>query len=134
MKFTIEISPGELIDRLTILQIKQERITKQEDLQHCAREYQELLNLYNTLPLSQEQQKLTQLLLDCNRDLWDIEEQKRQHEHDKCFDLNFIRLARQVYLRNDDRARYKQQLNRLLNSDRQEVKSHRSLQENPAVS
>lgn len=116
MKITIPISVGELIDKISILEIKS-LLTNNE---YIERELNELYKLRNTI---------TQYILDCeielkkvNEILWKIEDKIRQKEKNKEFDEEFIELARSVYINNDKRSEIKKQINERTNSEYREVK------------
>lgn len=121
----IPVSVGELIDKITILQIKQQRITDAAKHANVEKE----LALLRTVAGdffggSDAHAGLQDNLLTVNERLWDIENAKRQHEADKNFDAGFIRLARDVYILNDRRAALKRQINDLCGSEIIEEKSH----------
>jgi hypothetical protein len=120
----IPVSIGELFDKITILEIKSNRISDTKKLFYVNKEY----NLLNKIALKVDQNYSKNLnykkLKKINDFLWDIEDGKRQHEKDQKFDKKFIYLARQVYLNNDERARIKLSINKKYNSQIVEVKSH----------
>jgi hypothetical protein len=120
------ISVGELMDKITILMIKQERIFDPIKLANIERELGQLSSILKTLTdqqLSDTAELLTQLL-SINNELWDIENYKRYCEATNNFDLVFIQAARNVYLKNDERARIKREINTLCSSDIVEEKSY----------
>ncbi|MCG8544352.1 MAG: DUF6165 family protein [Alphaproteobacteria bacterium] len=121
----IEVSPGELIDRLTILEIKSNRISDPEKLRNVRHE----LSLYRTIRSSQlpVDGKLSDLqgnLRAINETLWDIEDEIRACEAQQDFGARFIDLARAVYRENDRRATIKREINMLLGSTIIEEKSY----------
>ena len=120
-----EISAGELIDKITILEIKKEKITNIEKLKDVDKE---LLSLKNTLnKFIPDQNKINNLkddLKNINLKLWDIEDAKRSAEKNNEFDEKFIELARKVYKFNDKRAAIKLTINNILGSNIKEVKSY----------
>ena len=118
------ISVGELLDKLTILNIKMERIKDIDKLNNVMIEQKELKALADTLPTPVGLDVLYKQLLQVNSELWDIEDAKRKHEKEQRFDDEFIWLARQVYLRNDYRAKLKKEINMLLGSTIVEEKSY----------
>jgi hypothetical protein len=118
------ISIGELLDKLTILNIKMERIKDIDKLNNVMIEQKELKALADTLPTPVGLDILYKQLLAVNEELWDIEDAKRKHEKEQRFDDEFIWLARQVYLRNDYRAKLKKEINMLLGSTIVEEKSY----------
>ena len=127
MLLTVPISPGELLDKITILQIKAERIADQSRLALVHRELELLSKVANQhVPASEELAKLQVELKKVNEALWDIEDEIRIHEKKKDFGARFIELARSVYFSNDRRAEVKGQINGLLGATIQEVKSYES--------
>ena len=128
-KVTAEIAVGELVDKITILQIKSKNITDQEKLKNIHTELETLLKtLHEEVPESQELEELTEKLLDINKQLWDIEDAIRDKERDRCFDHEFIEIARSVYYTNDERCRVKRQINNITGSRLFEEKSYASYQ------
>ena len=118
------ISVGELLDKLTILSIKMQRIKDIDKLTNVMLEQKELKALADTLPAPVGLDVLYKQLFQVNNELWDIEDAKRKHEKEQRFDDEFIWLARQVYLRNDYRAKIKKEINILLGSTIVEEKSY----------
>ena len=107
----IEVSHGEIVDKLTILQIKKENITDQIKLDNITKEYDYLLSVVeNDLGISTESPEYLELL-SINNELWVIEDDIRDKERDKVFDNEFIELARSVYTTNDKRAEIKKKIN-----------------------
>ncbi len=122
---SIEISPGELIDKITILEIKLERIADAAKLANVKAEWESLTASRNeAIPSSDELQRLSQGLKEVNEGLWVIEDDIRQCEREQDFGEKFIELARSVYINNDDRARLKREINELLGSRLVEEKSY----------
>ena len=122
---TVEIAPGELIDKITILEIKIQRITNEAKLQNVRTEWTVLTKARDTnLPPSAELKALTTELKKVNEKLWMIEDDIRNYERQKDFNDEFICLARAVYFNNDDRARLKRSINELLGSTLIEEKSY----------
>ena len=122
---TVEIAPGELIDKITILEIKIQRITDEAKLQNVRTEWTVLTKSRDAnLPRSAELEALTTELKKVNEKLWMIEDDIRNYERQKDFNDEFIRLARAVYFYNDDRARLKRSINELLGSPLIEEKSY----------
>jgi len=126
MEVQINISVGELIDKITILQIKKEKITNLEKVKKVSYELQLLENILNSFEKSKinELENLMIELKKINQKLWVIEDDIRLHEKNKKFDNNFIELARSVYITNDERFEIKNKINRLFSSDIEEVKSY----------
>ena len=120
-----EISAGELIDKITILEIKKEKISNKEKLIEVDKE---LVSLNETLKKSiNDENKILSFkndLKNINLKLWDIEDGKRSAEKNNKFDEKFIQLARNVYKFNDERARIKLAINNALGSNIKEVKSY----------
>jgi tetratricopeptide (TPR) repeat protein len=122
-----EVSIGELIDKITILQIKQERLQDATKKQNVTKELEALEKTYKKhVSPSKEIDTLISLLKEVNSQLWDIEDRIRDKERLKCFDDEFIELARMVYHVNDKRADVKRQLNQLLGSRLIEEKSYQA--------
>lgn len=124
MEILAPISVGELIDKITILRLKVERLTDPAKLANVGRELSRLEALARDLPRTPEFEDLTARLQALNATLWDIEDAKRRHEREGRFDADFIELARQVYLRNDERAALRRALSVAAGSDIVEEKSH----------
>jgi hypothetical protein len=122
----VPTSPGELLDKITILRIKCVRITDESKLANVRRELSRLERCWAALvpaatDLIAEEEELARV----NAALWDIEDQIRDHESEQRFDAGFIELARSVYLRNDERAAIKRRINLKLASELVEEKSYR---------
>ena len=124
-KILAEISAGELIDKITILEIKKEKINNKEKLVEVNKE---LISLNETLKKSiNNDSKILSFkndLKNINLKLWDIEDGKRSAEKNNKFDEKFIQLARNVYKFNDERAKIKLAINNALGSNIKEVKSY----------
>jgi len=124
-KIFAEISAGELIDKITILEIKKEKINDSDKLADIEKE---LLSLNDTFKKSilhlSKISSLADELKIINLKLWDIENDKRLAEKNNEFGDKFIALARSVYKANDERSRIKLEINNLLGSNIREVKSH----------
>ena len=120
-----EISAGELIDKITILEIKKEKISNKEKLIEVDKE---MASLKETLKKSiDDESKILSFKNDLkkiNLKLWDIEDGKRFAEKNNQFDEKFIQLARNVYKLNDERAKIKLAINNVLGSNIKEVKSY----------
>ena len=117
-----QVSLGELIDKITILQIKSQNLQGQP-LQNVKTELAALETTLNNLGLDIEP-NLIQNLRDVNQSLWNIEDEIRDQERKKVFDETFIQLARSVYQKNDLRAAIKKEINITYNSDFVEEKSY----------
>jgi hypothetical protein len=126
-KIFSEISAGELMDKITILEIKKVKITDPEKQVIINKELNSLHSTYQTsLTPSPELQEQITKLKNINLTLWDIEEGKRECERQKDFGDSFVQLARSVYIENDNRAKIKAEINRLTNSTISEVKSYKA--------
>lgn len=120
------VSAGELIDKITILRIKAERIGDEAKLANVRRELTELEAICaGHIPESAELERLTAELTAVNAELWDIEDGKRDCERRRDFGEGFVALARAVYLKNDRRAAIKREINRATGSELVEEKSYR---------
>ncbi|MEK8090806.1 DUF6165 family protein [Thermithiobacillus plumbiphilus] len=125
MSILIPGSPGELLDKISILEIKLERIPDQSKQANVAKELDALRVVRAAqIPDTPETLELSEALKAVNMALWDIEDAIRDHEHQQCFDEAFIQLARSVYITNDRRARLKRQINDLLRAEIIEEKSY----------
>ena len=124
-KILTEISAGELIDKITILEIKKTKISEVNKLKDVEKE---LLSLSDTFKKFIPEPSKIQILIDnlrsINLKLWDIENKKRIAEKNNNFNEKFVELARSVYKNNDERAKIKLEINNILGSNIKEVKSH----------
>lgn len=118
------VSVGELIDKLSILHVKQTKITNEEKLEFVNKEFELLYNLSSVFLDKPEIEYLYQQLIDTNSKLWDIEDKLRVIETEKRFEGEFIELARKVYFTNDERFRLKNEINNISNSEIREVKEY----------
>jgi uncharacterized protein YfcZ (UPF0381/DUF406 family) len=116
MKITIPVSVGELIDKITILEIKS--LFTNSD--YVTQELNELIQIKNTINVSLLEQ--TERLREVNQKLWKIEDKLRKLEKEQRFNEDFIELARSVYITNDERAKIKREINELTNSNYKEIK------------
>ena len=124
-KILVEISAGELIDKITILEIKREKISDQMKLIEINKELNSLKSIFEKeISDKSKIENLKEELKKINLELWDIEEGKRKAEKNNNFDDNFIQLSRNVYKGNDKRAKIKLKINEILGSNIKEVKSH----------
>jgi hypothetical protein len=125
-QINVPISPGELVDKITILEIKKEfidDIKKQKNINH---EYNLLMHIYNdNVSQTDGVESLKSDLKKINLSLWKIEDDIRDCERDKIFDNTFVELARSVYFTNDKRSKVKLEINLLLNSSLVEEKSYK---------
>ena len=124
-KILAEISAGELIDKITILEIKKAKITNKEKLVDVEKELSSLnQTLKKFIPDESKRNKYKNNLKEINLRLWDIEDGKRLAEKNNDFGKKFIELARNVYKFNDKRAKIKFSINRELGSSIKEIKSY----------
>ena len=124
-KILTEISAGELLDKISILEIKLDKIKDKESLVEINKEYESLNKTKNSnLNLTEDLKNLINKLKEINMKLWTIEDEKRTCEKNKDFGKNFIELARQVYFNNDKRAKIKSEINKILRSNIKEVKQY----------
>ncbi len=124
-KIYAEISAGELVDKITILEIKKEKITNKEKLIEIKKELDSLTSTFNkSIKKNINLETLTKELKNINLKLWDIEDKKRESEKKQRFEKEFIELARNVYKSNDERAKIKLKINEVLGSNIKEVKSY----------
>lgn len=124
-KIFVEISVGELLDKISILEIKQNNLNDKEKIKIVSKELESLRNtLEKNVQLTDEIKSLYKNLKDINIKLWGIEDAKRDCERNKNFGESFIQLARSVYLENDNRAKIKNKINILSGSNLLEVKSY----------
>ena len=124
-KILTEISAGELLDKISILEIKLVKINDKESLLEINKEYNSLKETQNSNnKLTKNLENLIKELKEVNLKLWDIEDNKRICEKNKDFGKVFIDLSRNVYLNNDKRAKIKSEINKLLGSNIKEVKQY----------
>ena len=127
MKINIPVSVGELIDKLTILELKRQWSHDAEKIKHILHETSELDKLYEqNIKETDEIIQCRSNLYEINRYIWMIEDKIRKKENRKEFDEEFIQLARDVYITNDKRFEVKNKINNILNSEIKEVKSYES--------
>ena len=124
-KILTEISAGELLDKISILEIKLDKIKDKESLIEINKEYASLSETKNSnISITKDLENLTKQLKEINMKLWSIEDEKRMCEKNKDFGKKFIELARSVYLNNDKRAKIKSEINKLLGSNIREIKKY----------
>jgi hypothetical protein len=124
-KILVEVSVGELLDKISILEIKKEKIKDPDKLKYISDEHQILqeqyrLNVKNDIKLNE----LYQSLKIINSRLWTIEDDKRKCEKEKDFTENFIKLSRDVHILNDERAKIKLEMNNHTGSKIKEIKEY----------
>ncbi|MDB0045256.1 DUF6165 family protein [Candidatus Pelagibacter sp. Uisw_136] len=126
-KILVEVSVGELLDKISILEIKQEKIKDPERLKFINDEHSILKDqLDNNVKSDEKLNTLFQSLKDINAKLWVIEDDKRLCEKNSDFTENFIKLSRDVHLLNDDRAKIKLEMNNHTGSKIKEIKEYTS--------
>jgi len=126
-KIIVEVSIGELFDKISILEIKKEKIKDPEKLKYITDEHSILKNqLDKNIKKNEKLEKLFQSLKEINSKLWIIEDDKRQCEKEKDFGEKFIKLSRDVHFLNDDRAKIKLKINDLTGSKIKEIKEYTS--------
>ena len=124
-KIIVEVSVGELLDKISILEIKQEKIKDPEKLKFINNEHSILKDqLEKNIKSDDKLNNLYQLLKEINAKLWVIEDDKRQCEKDKDFSEKFIKLSRDVHFLNDDRAKIKLEINNRTGSIIKEIKEY----------
>ena len=122
----VPVSPGEVIDKITILEIKREFILDKDKLVNINHEFNLLMDIFNSnFSDAQGINELKNELKEINLALWKIEDDIRDCERSNKFDQMFIDLARSVYITNDKRSKVKMKINLLLNSDLIEEKSYK---------
>jgi len=124
-KIIVEVSIGELLDKISILEIKQEKIKDLDKLKFINNEYSILKDqLKKNVKSDDRLNTLYQSLKEINTKLWIIEDDKRQCEKDKNFGEKFVKLSRDVHFLNDDRAKIKLEINNLTGSAIKEIKEY----------
>jgi hypothetical protein len=116
MIVNIPVSVGELMDKITILEIKRANVQSLTQANNIIVELTQLLDVLHALDLPEQVMALSKQLKQVNQELWHIEDAKRYHEKQQQFDNKFIELARNVYIKNDLRASIKRQINTFCNS------------------
>ena len=126
-KILSEVSAGELLDKISILEIKLEKITDKSSLEQLKKEYKILKeNQNSTIKLEGKIEDLFKSLKNINLKLWNIENRLRICEKNKDFGKEFIELAREVYFNNDKRSKIKSDINKILGSNIVEIKQYAS--------
>ena len=124
-KILSEISAGELFDKISILEIKLEKIKDKNNLVEINKEYKILKNAQNSnVEITDKIKKLFKEIKEVNTNLWNIEDKLRICEKNKDYGKNFIELARAVYLNNDKRSIIKLEINKILGSNIKEIKQY----------
>ena len=124
MLINTPISLGELVDKISILIIKQKNITDKTKLDHVKKELDFLQKTLTNYVQQEEINNYLENLININSKLWNIEDDIRECERKKLFDQIFIDLARSVYFTNDERAKVKNDINKTFGSELVEVKSY----------
>jgi len=126
-KIIVEVSIGELLDKISILEIKQEKIKDQDKLKFISDEHAVLKEqLDKNVKSNDKIENLFQSLKEINAKLWIIEDDKRQCEKEKDFTEKFIKLSRDVHFLNDDRSKIKLEINNITGSKIKEIKEYTS--------
>ena len=126
-KIIVEVSIGELLDKISILEIKKEKIKDPNKLKFINDEHSILRDQLNkNIKTDDKIEKLFQSLKEINSKLWTIEDDKRQCEKDKDFGEKFVKLSRDVHFLNDDRAKIKLEINHYTGSKIKEIKEYTS--------
>ena len=126
-KIIVEVSVGELLDKISILEIKQVKIKDPDKLKFISNEHSILKNQLDSNVKSDDKlNDLFQSLKEINAKLWVIEDDKRQCEKDKDFGEKFIKLSRDIHFLNDDRAKIKLEINNHTGSSIKEIKEYTS--------
>ena len=126
-KIIVEVSIGELLDKISILEIKKEKIKDPEKLKFISKEHSILKDqLEKNVSSDDKLENLFQELKEINAKLWVIEDNKRECEKNKDFDEKFIKLSRDVHFLNDDRAKIKLEINNYTGSSIKEIKEYTS--------
>ena len=124
-KILSEISPGELLDKISILEIKMEKVKDKNSLEEIKKEYKILKEIQtSSIEMTGKIKDLFQSVKNVNVKLWNTEDKLRICEKNKDFDKNFIELARSVYFANDERAELKSKINKILKSNIIEIKQY----------
>jgi hypothetical protein len=118
------VSVGELIDKLSILHVKQTKITDEKKLEYVNKEFELLYNMSSEFLSQPEIETLYHQLVETNTNLWDIEDRLRVLEVEKRFEGEFVEFARKVYFTNDERFRLKNEINKFTDSEIREVKEY----------
>ena len=124
MLINTPISLGELVDKISILIIKQKNITDKTKLDHVKKELDFLQKTLTNYVQQEEINNYLENLININSKLWNIEDDIRECDRKKLFDQTFIDLARSVYFTNDERAKVKNDINKIFGSELVEVKSY----------
>ena len=126
-KILVEVSVGELLDKISILEIKKERITDPESAKFIQNEYSILKDqLDKNIKHDESLDELFNKLKDINITLWEKEDEKRSYEKNSDFGGNFIKVSRDIHFLNDDRSKIKLEINKITGSVIREIKQYTS--------
>ena len=124
-KILSEISAGELLDKISILEIKLEKVKDENSQEKIKNEHKILKEIQNSsIEMTDKIKDLFRSVKNVNIELWEIEDKLRIYEKNKDFGKNFIELARGVYFANDKRAKLKNEINKILKSNIREIKQY----------
>ena len=124
-KILSEISAGELLDKISILEIKLEKIKDKSSLYEVNKEYESLKETQkSSIDITEKIKYLFDEIKNVNLELWNIEDKLRNCEKNKDFGETFVKLARNVYFNNDKRSKIKSEINKLLGSNIKEIKQY----------
>ena len=124
-KIPSETSAGELLDKISILEIKRERVKDKTNLEEIDKEYKILKKVQNSdIEITEKLKTLFKEIKEVNLNLWNIEDKLRICEKIKDFGQTFVELARGVYLNNDKRSKIKSEINKILGSNIREIKQY----------
>ncbi|MBD1160646.1 hypothetical protein IDH30_04040 [Pelagibacterales bacterium SAG-MED15] len=126
-KILVEVSVGELLDKISILEIKKEKIKDKDNLSYINDEYSLLKKqLENNIKIDEKLQNLFASLKEVNNNLWNIENEKRLYEKNKDFSEKFIKTSREIHFLNDKRSKIKLEINLITKSKIKEIKEYTS--------
>jgi hypothetical protein len=126
-KILVEVSVGELLDKISILEIKKERIADQESVKFIEKEYLILKDqLDKNINYNEKLEKLFNKLKNINISLWKMEDEKRSYEKNSDFGNKFIKVSRDIHFFNDDRSNVKLEINKITGSLIREIKQYTS--------
>ena len=124
-KILAEISVGELLDKVSILEIKLDKVKNEDSRKEINKEYKILKELQKSkVEMTDKMKLLFKDIKNVNQNLWNIEDKLRICEKNKDFGQNFVKLARNVYFNNDKRSKIKREMNKISDSDIKEIKQY----------